>query len=147
MNEIPLAYFDTSSLVKRYLREKGSLEVRRLLRRYGVLSSSLMPVELFSALTRRHGQKDLSDRDYTAILSRIKRDRDFWELVEIGAPVLARAEELALSLRVRTLDAIHVASAVVFREFTARSLLFVTSDERQFEAAKQCGLEVIPVSG
>lgn len=39
------AYFDTSVLVKRYVKEVGSLTMRRLLRRFQLLSSSIMPVE------------------------------------------------------------------------------------------------------
>lgn len=147
MNGLPWAYFDTSALVKRYVRERGTIEVRRLLRKYRILSSSVMPIELLSALTRRHGQKQLSEQDYTAILSRIKQDRAFWELVEVTPGVLARAEEMVLELKVRALDAIHVASAAIFQESTGRSPLFVTSDERQLEAAEQYGVEVIRVIG
>ena len=147
MNELAWAYFDTSTLVKRYVRERGTIDVRRLLRKYKILSSSVMPIELFSALTRRQGQKELSVQDYTAILSRIKQDRAFWELVEVTPGVLARAEEMVLELKVRTLDAIHIASAALFQDYTGRSLLFVTSDERQLEAAQRCGLEVIRVIG
>ena len=147
MNELPWAYFDTSALVKRYVRERGTLEARKLLRNYKVLSSSIAPIELLSALTRRHGQKELSGHDYTAILSRVKQDRAFWELVEITPAVLTRAEEIALNIKVRTLDAIHVASAVIFQDSTGSSLPFITSDERQLEAAQKCGLEVIEVVG
>ena len=145
MNELPWAYFDTSVLVKRYVRERGTLEVRRLLPRYKVLSSSITPIELVSALTRRHAQKELSERDYISIVSRIKQDRAYWELVEIAPAVLAKAEEIVLNVKVRTLDAIHVASAVIFLESTGRPIPFVTSDERQLEAAQECGLEVIKV--
>jgi predicted nucleic acid-binding protein len=147
VNELAWAYFDTSALVKRYVRERGTIEVRRLLRKHRILSSSVMPVELFSALSRRHGQKELSEQDYTAILTRIKEDRSFWELVEVTPGVLARAEEVVLDLKVRALDAIHVASAAVFQDSTGRPLFFVTSDERQLEAARECGLEVIEVVG
>ena len=146
MNDLPWAYFDTSTLVKRYVRERGSLDAQRLLRRYKFLSSSIAPVELLSAIARRHGQKEISERDYTAILSRIKQDRAFWELVEIAPAVLARAEEMVLDLNVRALDSIHLASAVIFQDSTGRSLPFITSDERQFGAAQECGLEVIRVS-
>lgn len=147
MNELPWAYFDTSALVKRYVRERGTIQVRRLLRKYRILSSSVMPVELFSALSRRHGQKELSEQDYIAILSRIKQDRAFWELVEVTPGVLARAEEMVLDLKVRALDAIHIASAALFQDSAGRSSLFVTSDERQVEAAQKCGLTVIHVTG
>ncbi len=147
MNELSWAYFDTSTLVKRYVTERGSAEAQRLLRRYKFLSSSIAPVELLSALTRRYGQRQLSEQDYTAILSRIKQDRAFWELVQVNPAVLARAEEMVLNVKVRALDALHLASAVIFQNSTGRSLPFITSDEQQFDTAQKCGLEVIRVAG
>lgn len=79
------------------------------------------------------------------IVSRIRLDRGYWELVEIAPAVMAKAEEIVLNVKVRTLDAIHIASAVTFLESTGRPLPFLTSDERQLEAADKCGLEVIRV--
>ena len=39
------AYFDTSVLVKRYVKEAGSSATRRLLQRFRFLSSAVAPVE------------------------------------------------------------------------------------------------------
>ena len=145
MNGLPWAYFDTSALAKRYIRERGSLGLQRLLKKYKVLSSALMPIELLSALTRRHTQKQLLARDYNAVLSQIEKDRAFWELIEMAPVVLARAQETVLNLRVRTLDAIHLASAAIFQDSVGRPVPFVTSDERQLDAAQKYRLEVIHV--
>jgi len=147
VSDLSWGYFDTSILVKRYVRERGSLEANRLLRKYTILSSSILPVELLSALRRRRGQSEISEQDYSAILGRVKQDRAFWELLELTPSVLARAEEIVLKWNVRTLDAVHLASAVVFQDSVGRPLPFVTSDERQLMVARQCDLEVIPVGG
>jgi hypothetical protein len=45
----------------------------------------------------------------------------------------------------RTLDAIHVAAALVFEEVSGVRLPFVTGDSRQAEATRAFGLEVIQV--
>ncbi len=74
------AYFDTSALVKRYVSEAGSLQVRKLLRRHDFLSSTITPVELLSGLARRRLAGDLSGEIFTALLRRIQRDRTRWEL-------------------------------------------------------------------
>jgi len=50
----PLAYFDMSALVKRYVAEPGSDAVRRLLRNHRVVSSVLLRLESVSAVRRRH---------------------------------------------------------------------------------------------
>ena len=141
----PWAYFDTSALVKRYVREEGSVRVRALLRRKGVLSAAIVTVELASTLSRRAMEGDLSPQDFGAMVSRIREDRAYWHLIELSPLVLTRAEELVQNSILRTLDAIHVAAALVFEEVSSARLQFVTGDSRQAEATRALGLEVIQV--
>jgi predicted nucleic acid-binding protein len=103
---VSLAYFDTSALVKNYVQEAGSTRVRELLRAYEFLSSAIAPIEIHSVVRRRHSQGEITRPIYTAILSRVKQDRFFWQLVEPVPEVLAKAEEIAKDHNVRTLDAV-----------------------------------------
>lgn len=137
------AYFDTSVLLKRYVREDGSLHARDLLRRHRFLSSAILPVETFSALYRRRAGEDLSERHFQAILSRIRHDRMHWELVEVSPQVLAHAEQLIANTGLRTLDAIHVASALTVQTASGIHLPFVTSDKQQREAARSLNIQVL----
>lgn len=136
------AYFDTSALVKRYVREAGSRGVRELLRRYRFLSCAIVPLEALSAFSRRKAAGELSERSFSAIVSRMRIDREHWELVEISDAVLSRAEEVIQKAEVRTLDALHIASALAFRELAGLRVPFITADERQRDAAQRMGLEV-----
>lgn len=95
MRQTRWAYFDTSVLVKRYVKEQGSAVSRRLLQRYRFLSSAVAPVEVLSVLNRRCRVGELTPRDFFAIRSRLRKDRHYWELLEVGEIVLNRAEELA----------------------------------------------------
>ena len=137
------AYFDTSLLVKRYVMERGSSRARTLLRRHRFLSSAIAPVEMLSALCRRRATGELDRRDFGAILSRIQKDRGYWELVEVSPLVLGRAEDLLREVALRTLDAIHVASALTFQTISGIPIPFITSDARQRDAAGQLGVEVV----
>jgi predicted nucleic acid-binding protein len=137
------AYFDTSILVKRYVRESGSTQAHALLRRHRFLSSALAPVEAISALSRRRAAGDLSQRHFLSIQTRLQKDRAYWELVEMSSLVLTRAEDLIAQVALRTLDAIHVASALVFQAASGLHIPFITGDGRQRDAAEQFGLEVI----
>jgi uncharacterized protein len=140
---VSLAYFDSSALVKRYVREQGSAQVNSLISRHEVLSSAITPVEVLSALSRRKGSGDLAAHEFSTLLDRIQSERIRWELVEITSAVLSRAEEIIQgSLPMRALDAIHVASSVVFQAATSVRVPFVTGDARQREAASQVGLNV-----
>jgi len=88
----------------------------------------------------------MTKQHYTSILTRVKQDRAFWQLVEPVPPVLAKAEELVVAHDVRALDAIHLASAIVIQDSIGTPLPFVTADERQFAAARDCKLETIAVT-
>ncbi len=137
------AYFDTSVLVKRYVKERGAARARSLLRRYRFLSSAVAPLEVMSALCRRRAMDHLAQRDFTAIVARMQEDREYWELVEVSPLVLGRAEELIQSTSLRTLDAVHVASALAFESSSGMRVPFVTADARQRDAAGQVALNVV----
>jgi predicted nucleic acid-binding protein len=141
---VTFAYFDTSALVKRYVRERGSAQVGSLLRRHDLLSSAITPVEILSALWRRKRSGDLSEEDFSALLSRVQSDRLRWELVEVGGAVLSRAEGIVQgNVPVRALDAVHVASLLEFQAASAIQISLVTGDARQRDAANYLGLGVI----
>jgi predicted nucleic acid-binding protein len=141
---VTFAYFDTSALVKRYVRERGSARVRSLLERYDLLSSAITPVEVFSALWRRKRNGNLSEGHLAATLSRVESDRLRWELVELGGTVLSRAEEIVQgTVPMRALDAIHVASLITFQAASGIQIPFITGDGRQHDAAEQMKLDVV----
>ena len=59
--------------------------------------------------------------------------------------VLAKAEEMVKDHNVRTLDAVHLASAIVIQDSIGTQLLFITTADRQLAAARDCKLEAITV--
>ena len=137
------AYFDTSVLVKRYIKEEGSTVARRLLQRYRLLSSAIAPVEVLSAMSRRRTAGELTHGDFLAIRSRLHKDRSYWELVEVGAIVLSQAEDLVQKTGLRTLNAVHVASALSFQAASGLTIPFVTADIKQRDAAETLALNLI----
>jgi hypothetical protein len=86
---------------------------------------------------------DLSEQDFTTILSRIRRDRSYWELVVITPLVLTHAEELVQTTGVKTLDALHLGSALAFQAMTGIRVPFITADIRQRDAARRLDLTVV----
>ncbi len=135
------AYFDTSALVKRYVDEAGRREVLKLLRQHECVASAVLPVELRSALRRRVTDGTLQAARVPEILKRVSGDRAYWTLVEVGAEVLSAAEKLVAGHPLRTLDAIHVASAQVFAAGVSEpDLMFVSADKRQTDTAAVLGL-------
>jgi predicted nucleic acid-binding protein len=134
-------YFDTSALVKRYVDEPGRREALQLLRQNECVSSAVLPVELRSGLRRRVSEGSLDAARLPAILKHVASDRPYWTLVEVGTDVLAGAETLVAAHPIRTLDAIHVASAQLFAaRISMPGLTFVSADKRQTETAVAVGL-------
>ena len=134
------AYCDSSALVKRYVREPGRQRLLGLLRDRSCVSSALTPVELRSAL-RRRGQEGTFDVDrLPGLLDRLAVDRSHWTLVAVGPEVLTAAEALVATHPLRTLDAIHVASAQLFFARMPAPPLFLSADRRQTDVAGVVGL-------
>jgi predicted nucleic acid-binding protein len=137
------AYFDASALIKRYVDEAGRREVLQLLRHHTCVTSAVLPVEIRSALRRRKSEGTLNDDRAAEVLRRLAVDRAFWTVVGVTSEVLSAAEALVAVHPLRTLDAVHVASA---QRFAARigepALLFVSADTRQTAAARAADMTV-----
>jgi uncharacterized protein len=141
---VRFAYFDTSALIKRYVRERGSARVISFLQQHVLLSSAITPVEVLSGLCRRKRNEELSEGNFAATLSRIQSDRMRWELIEVDGTVLSRAEEMVQGTApMRALDAIHVASLTTFQVAAGIQVPFITGDGRQRDAAAHFGLDVV----
>ena len=108
-----IAYLDRTALLRIVLREAGALDD---LRTYdGPLSSELIAVESARTLDRRRNQGALTideAADRTAVVNEWLEAVD---LVLLRPPVLSRASE-PMPLPVGTLDAIHLATALLWRD-------------------------------
>lgn len=135
-------YCDTSAMAKRYVREPGRAAVMKALARHRVVSSVLLPVELHSAFSRRVREGTLAPTALSRLFERVAIDRQHWTLVETTTEVLAEAEALLEAHPLRTLDAVHVASARIFQRRMRVPVIFVSADSRQVTAARREGLTV-----
>ena len=123
-------YVDSSALVKLAIREPESAALRRYLARHRPLvASALARTEVVRALLPLGPEAVRRGR---AVLARV-------DLLRINDRVLDTAGSLAPP-ELRSLDAIHVASA---EQFGADLRAFVTYDERLATAAAGRGLRVI----
>ena len=66
------------------------------------------------------------------------------DLIEPGGPILTRASE-PFPVPLGTLDAIHLATALVWREREAMDLVMETHDEALARAARACGMPAVGV--
>ncbi len=135
-----IAYIDSSVLLRVVLRQRNRLREWRAIRE-GV-ASALVQVECLRTLDRLRLSRRLSDADLA-----IRREAVFWltgemTLVEVSGPVLDRASQ-ALPSPLGTLDAIHLATALSWKERAAGDLVMATHDTLLGLAARGCGLAVV----
>lgn len=141
--KLPWIYIDTSTYLKSLLKENGSDKARKLLKEKSLLSSAILASECFSAFSRRKQGKEIDDKTFDRLTSRVKKELPYIELIKVTDDLLKKTEEVALRSTARTLDAIHIASALLFQELTRIELTFVTSDKKQEEVAKGEGLKTL----
>jgi predicted nucleic acid-binding protein len=128
-------------MAKRYVREPGRAELLKSLARRGVVSSFVMPLELHSMFARRVRDGVLATVALPRLYSRVADDRERWTLVTATAEVLSEVEALLEAQPLRTLDALHLASARVFQRRVRVPVLFATADRRQATVAGRLGME------
>jgi len=130
-------FLDASALVKRYVVESGTDQVLHRLREADeLLVSRLALPEVVSALNRRRREGRLTDEEYAACKELVRADTGNTAVIELSSDVVERAFACLESAPLRASDAVHVASAL-----DCRADLFLTGDQRQYEAAKKMGLK------
>ncbi|HYU18788.1 MAG TPA: type II toxin-antitoxin system VapC family toxin, partial [Chloroflexota bacterium] len=92
---MPLTYFDSSALVKRYLPELGSAWVTRLCKQEPVAISLVTIPEIASALARRTREGALTTQQREALFQALLGDARSFTVVE---PKQAIAQEAATLL-------------------------------------------------
>jgi predicted nucleic acid-binding protein len=136
------AYVDTSALLRLVLREPGALEE---LRSYDALvSSELVAVESRRTIDRLRLQGALTTEEAASRLKVISDWLEAIDLVLLRAPVLSRAGD-PLPTPLGTLDALHLATALIWRERVSPVAVIATHDAALALAARSFGFDVVGV--
>ena len=138
-----IAYVDASVLLRVALRQSDALPEWRDIQQ-GV-SSALIMTESLRTLDRLRLRANLSDEDVASRRATILQLIASLELVEIDTAVLDRAAQ-PMPTELGTLDAIHLATALLWKEMTHVPLRMATHDGALGLAAKAHGLPVVGIS-
>ena len=134
-----IAYIDTSALLRLVLREPGALED---LRTYdGLVSSELIAVESARTIDRLRLQGALTTEEATARLRVVNEWLEAIDLVLVRPPVFSRASE-PLPMPLGTLDALHLATALIWRDRIGSLPMMATHDTALGLAARAFGFDV-----
>ena len=131
-------YTDTSAFVKIYLVEPGTDQVQELLgKAQEILMSIVTGPEIISCFSRLKREGKLSELNYRQLKRDLSADLSHVALIEVSPEVLVEAIECLEKFALKTLDAIHLSSAIL-----SQCDLFISSDQKQIQAAKKSGLKV-----
>jgi len=137
-----IAYVDTSVLLRVALGQADALpEWRQVVR--GV-TSALTRVEGLRTLDRLRLRARLADAEMARRRAIILQLLDSLELVEVDSQVLDRAAQ-PQPTELGTLDAIHLATALLWRETMGAELVMATHDVALATAAQAHGFRVVGV--
>lgn len=140
---MPLYFFDTSALVKRYHIEAGSEKVNELFDNpEGIFAiTSIAVTEFVSALARKLYEGVISEDDFRACLSEFAKDiiSLFW-IIDLERSHINKSISLIIKHNLRTLDSLQLS---VFLDLSSLNPVMVTSDEALFNATIKENFSVI----
>jgi uncharacterized protein len=141
MVEFGQVYVDASVIVAATLDQPGAL---RGVRWAEAVSSELIVAELLRTLDRLRLAASTPDAELAQLREAAERNLAELDLVPINKAVLRRSGG-AFPMPVKTLDAIHLATALLWEEHAGK-IVFLTLDRQLANAALACGLTVYPDS-
>lgn len=134
-----IAYIDTSALLRIVLREPGGLDD---LRTYdGLVSSELIAVESARTIDRLRIQGALSMDEAAERIRVVNEWLEAIDLVLLRPAVLSRASE-PMPMSIGTLDAIHLSTALIWRDRMGSLPEMATHDTTLGAAARGFGFHV-----
>jgi predicted nucleic acid-binding protein len=136
------AYVDTSVILRIVLKAPQALTLWR--RITTAVASRLLQVECLRAVERLRLTGEIDQREARQTHLSLQEAFQRIELLHITDDVLTRAGE-AFGAPIKTLDAIHLATAIAWRERYGGDLLFATHDHQLATAAGASGFTVLGV--
>lgn len=137
-------YAESSAVLAWLLDEPAAPVVRRILSETDmVLASDLTLVECDRVLHRAAALGELTEAEAADRRAHLTAAAAHWHVLRIGPEVVDRARRPFPGDPIRTLDAIHLASALVARSAVA-GLELLSLDDRIRGAGTKLGLTLLP---
>jgi len=141
------AFFDTSSILKLYNEEEGSVELETYFNNNIdiVVLSELADLEFRSALWRKVRMEEIDEAIAINVISCFENDYDNFVWIKLQSDIMKSASTLLMKYGtkgLRTLDAIQLACAITLRN---DECIFFTNDNILKDIFNEEGLKVINI--
>jgi len=135
-----IAYVESSVILRFVLGQPGAL---RALRTFDAgATSALAEVECLRTLDRLRIAEGFADLQIAERRAAVYEVLGRLAIIDLTRPVLDRASQ-PLPVALGTLDALHLASALAWREHAGRDVVLATHDARLGAAARALGLNTV----
>jgi predicted nucleic acid-binding protein len=136
-----IVYLDSSAVVKRYVTERGSEQVHRLMETTAAMGTGVVTrTEVVAALAKAVRVGALAQEAAAEARSTFESDWPDYVRLAVSEGVTGRAAGFAWSHGLRGYDAIHLAAARTWADLMEEPVSFATFDRRLWTAAGDEGL-------
>lgn len=140
-----ILYLDASALIKRYVAEAGSEEVRRWIAEAAAVGTGIVArAEVSAAIARAVRLKYVSRKGARMALELFRGEWPDLVRLPVAEITVARADELAWEYGLHGYDALHLAMALIWQETVGEALTLATFDRELWQVGKRAGLKVEP---
>jgi uncharacterized protein len=140
-----ILYLDASALVKSYISETGTAEVRTAVRQADAVGTHMISrVEVSAAFAKAIRTEVLREEEAVKCLARFRKD---WpDLIRLGVSeaLIAHADQLAWDYGLRGYDAVHLAAGDLWQDALGERVTFAVFDRKLWQAAHRIGLLAYP---
>ena len=137
-------YAESSAVFSWLFGETRADAVRRYLRGADViLASDLTLVECERVIIRARTLGEITERRAESCRRRLLDVTAYWYVLRVGADIVERARQPFPGEPIRTLDALHIASAIMGRT-AVPDLMLLSLDGRIRSAAEQLNFGLLP---
>lgn len=135
-----IAYLDASVILRTILGENGRLDEWAQIA-LGV-TSELARTECRRTIDRMRIRLSIGDEDIATLHEDLGKVFDRVDIIPVSTTILNRAGE-PYPTTLGTLDAVHLASALLWQQSERQSLTFCTHDSELARAARAMGMKVL----
>jgi uncharacterized protein len=138
-------YADTSALIKRYVHENGSEQVIALFDEFPIIGTAVLTqVEMASAMAKAVRLGWVDEAEIAAAWQDFISHWLSYTRLPNTTLILERAASLIWRHGLRAYDAVHLASAMVWKDMTRDEVTFACYDQNLELAARKEGLRTWP---
>lgn len=134
------SYLDSSVLISIAFQEPGHLT--RIESFGSLISSRILMAECLRTLLRLQHAQYISEDEFVQKSEFFQKAFRSITLIDVSKSILDRSMQ-SFGIHVKTLDAIHLSSALLWRESKKEEVSFLTHDDKQSKAARVLGFQVL----